>query len=89
METVRQKSSDLLKSHGFSDDTVQAQMTILKELVSSGNKFGSLRANRHCLFFADSIVMRPLANVNVLIFPSPYHFRTISQRGHFSSALRN
>ena len=44
IETVRQKSRDFFKSHGVSDDTVDAQMTILKELVSSGNKFGSLRA---------------------------------------------
>ncbi len=44
IETVREKGSDFLKAHGFSDDTVQTQMTILHQLISSGRKFDNLMA---------------------------------------------
>jgi len=42
IETVREKGSDFLKAHGFSDDTVETQMTILHQLISSGKKFDNL-----------------------------------------------
>ena len=44
IETVKEKGSDFLKAHGFSDDTVQTQMTILHQLISSGRKFDNLMA---------------------------------------------
>jgi hypothetical protein len=42
IETVREKGSDFLKAHGFSEDTIQTQMTILHQLISSGRKFDNL-----------------------------------------------
>jgi hypothetical protein len=45
METAREKGSDFLKSHGFSDVTVQTQMTILDQLISSGRKFDNMMAS--------------------------------------------
>jgi len=44
IEKAREKGSEFLKSHGLSDDTVRAQMTILNELISNGKKFSDLRA---------------------------------------------
>lgn len=44
IETVREKGSDFLIAHGFSDDTVKTQMTILHQLISSGRKFDNLMA---------------------------------------------
>ena len=46
-EMVREKGSDFLKAHGFSDDMVQTQMTILHQLISSGRKFGNLMASEN------------------------------------------
>lgn len=47
IETVREKGSDFLKAHGFSDDTIQTQMTILHQLISSGRKFDNLTASEN------------------------------------------
>ena len=47
IETVREKGRDFLKAHGFSDDTVQTQMTILHQLISSGRKFDNLVAPKN------------------------------------------
>ncbi len=46
METVREKGGNFLKAHGFSDDTVQTQMTILQQLINSGRKFDHLVASK-------------------------------------------
>ena len=47
IKTVREKGSDFLKAHGFSDHTVQAQMTILHQLISSGRKFDNLMTSEN------------------------------------------
>ena len=47
IETVREKGRNFLKAHGFSDDTVQTQMTILQQLINSGRKFGNLKASKN------------------------------------------
>ena len=47
IETVREKGSDFLIAHGFSDDTVQTQMTILHQLISSGKKFDNLMTSEN------------------------------------------
>ncbi|MGB5747479.1 MAG: hypothetical protein WBM69_10880 [Desulfobacterales bacterium] len=47
IETVREKGSDFLKAHGFSDDTVQTQMTIIHQLICSGRKFGNVMASKN------------------------------------------
>ena len=39
LEKAGKKSSSFLKSHGFSNETVQAQIKILKELINNGKKF--------------------------------------------------
>lgn len=46
IETVREKGRDFLKAHGFSEDTVQSQMTILHQLISSVRKFDNLVASK-------------------------------------------
>ena len=46
IETVREKGRKFLKSHGFSDNTVQTQMTILQQLINSGRKFDNLVASK-------------------------------------------
>jgi hypothetical protein len=38
-----QKISKFLKYHGYSNDTIQAQIMILRELIISGKKFDDLR----------------------------------------------
>ena len=43
IKKLEQKSSNFLKYHGYSDDTVQAQIMILRELLISGKKFEDLR----------------------------------------------
>jgi hypothetical protein len=47
IEAVREKGSAFLKAHGFSDDTIQTQMTILHQLISSGRKFDNLVASEN------------------------------------------
>ena len=47
IETVREKGRNFLKAHGFSDDTVQTQMTILQQLINSGRKFDNLVASKN------------------------------------------
>jgi hypothetical protein len=39
IDKAGKKSSDFLKSHGFSNETVQAQIMILRELINNGKKF--------------------------------------------------
>ena len=39
IDKAGEKSSTFLKSHGFSNKTVQAQIIILKELINNGKKF--------------------------------------------------
>lgn len=46
IETVREEGSNFLKSHGFSEDTVETQMTILHQLIRSGRKFDNLVASQ-------------------------------------------
>ena len=43
IEKAREKGSEFLKSHGLTDATVRAQMTIFNELISNGTKFGNLK----------------------------------------------
>lgn len=47
IETVREEGSNFLKSHGFSEDTVETQMTILHQLISSGRKFDNSVASKN------------------------------------------
>jgi len=47
VEKLREKSSDFLKSHGLSDNTIHAEMAILKELISSGKKIGNLKTSEN------------------------------------------
>ena len=47
IEAIREKGRSFLKAHGFSDDTVQTQMTILQQLISSGSKFDNLVASEN------------------------------------------
>jgi hypothetical protein len=47
IEMVREKGSDFLKAHGFSDNTVQTQMTILHQLIRSGRKFDNLMTSEN------------------------------------------
>ena len=42
IQKLEKKSSNFLKHHGYSDDAIQAQIMILKELIISGKKFDSL-----------------------------------------------
>ena len=46
IEKLERKSSNFLKYHGYSDDTIQAQIMILKELIISGKKFDGLRPSK-------------------------------------------
>ena len=39
IEKAGQKSSNFLKSHGFSDEAVDTQIMILRELINSGIKY--------------------------------------------------
>lgn len=39
IDEAGEKGSNFLKSHGFSNETVQAQIMILKELIINGKKF--------------------------------------------------
>ena len=39
IDKAGEKSSTFLKSHGFSNKTVQAQIMILRELINNGKKF--------------------------------------------------
>jgi hypothetical protein len=43
IKKLEQKSSNFLKYHGHSDDTIQAQIMILRELIITGKKFNDLR----------------------------------------------
>jgi hypothetical protein len=43
IKKLEQKSSYFLKYEGFSDDTIQTQIMILRELIISGKKFDDLR----------------------------------------------
>ena len=40
IERAGQKSSNFLKSHGFSEKAVDIQIMILRELINSGIKYG-------------------------------------------------
>ena len=42
IEKLERKSSNFLKYHGYSGDTIQAQIMILKELIISGQKVDDL-----------------------------------------------
>lgn len=37
---VAEKSSRFLKSHGFSNETIQSQLTLIKELIKNGLSYG-------------------------------------------------
>ena len=39
IDKAGKKGSNFLKSHGFSNETVQAQIMILRELINNGKKF--------------------------------------------------
>ena len=39
IDQVGKKGRSFLKSHGFTNDTVQAQIMILKELINNGKQF--------------------------------------------------
>lgn len=41
IEKARNKSSDFLKAHGFSDDTVYALTMVIRELIENGIKYGN------------------------------------------------
>ena len=43
IKKLERKSSNFLKYHGYSNDTIQAQIMILRELIISGKKFDNLR----------------------------------------------
>lgn len=43
LKKLEQKISIFLKYHEYSDDTIKAQIMILRELIKSGNKFDDLR----------------------------------------------
>jgi hypothetical protein len=45
LEKLEQKSSKFLKNHGYPNNTVQTQTTILRELISSGRKIGNQKAS--------------------------------------------
>jgi hypothetical protein len=41
MEQIRQRTRSFMKSHGISDDAVQAQFRIIRELIKTGTKYGN------------------------------------------------
>ena len=41
MGKIRQRTGSFMKWHGISDDTVQAQFRIIKELIKTGIKYGN------------------------------------------------
>jgi len=45
IEKLAQKSGEFLKTQGCSDDTIQAQIMILRELIMSGKNFGDGRSS--------------------------------------------
>jgi hypothetical protein len=45
IKKLEQKSSYFLKYQGYSDDTIQTQIMILRELITSSKKFIDLRAS--------------------------------------------
>lgn len=46
IEKARDKSTDFLKAHGFSDDTVYALTMVIRELIENGHKIRQLYATR-------------------------------------------
>jgi len=47
IEKVGEKGKNFLKSHGFSDDSVQMQIMVIRELIKSGNAFDNQRPSRN------------------------------------------
>lgn len=47
IERAGQKSSNFLKSHGFSDEAVNTQIMILRELINSGIKYGKFTSSKN------------------------------------------
>lgn len=47
IEKAGQKSSSFLKSHGFSDEAVDTQIMILRELINSGIKYGKFTSSKN------------------------------------------
>jgi hypothetical protein len=47
IEIAGQKSSNFLKSHGFSDDVVDTQIMILRELINNGIKYGKFTSSKN------------------------------------------
>ncbi|MGB9437033.1 MAG: hypothetical protein WCB15_03755 [Desulfobacterales bacterium] len=50
IKELEQKSSYFLKYQGYSDDTIQTQILILRELINSGKQFKDLRPSEFEMF---------------------------------------
>ena len=47
IDKAGKKSSDFLKSHGFSDDAIHTQIMILRELIHNGIRYGNLNKSEN------------------------------------------
>jgi len=47
IQMAGQKSSNFLKSHGLSDETIHTQIMILKELIKNGIKYGKFTPSKN------------------------------------------
>ena len=56
IELAGQKSCDFLKSHGLSDDAVQIQIMLLKELIKNGMKYGKFTPSENELSISIQVV---------------------------------
>ena len=84
IETVREKGSDFLKAHGFSDDTVQAQMTILHQLISSGKKFDNLMASENEM----TVLLLIEKNAIIVEVSKPVNESSYSQLNELDKAIQ-
>ena len=85
VETVREKSSAFLKSNGFSDDTVQTQMTILHQLISSGRKFGNLMASENEM----TVLLLIEKNAIIVEVSKPVHESSHSQLDKLDKTIQS
>ncbi len=70
IEMAGQKSGNFLKSHGLSDDAIQIQIRILKELIKNGIKYGKFTLSENELSISiqvsdNSIVIQVMNPVDI------------------------
>ncbi len=66
MDLAGQQSGNFLKIHGLSDETIQIQVKIIKELIKNGMKYGKFTATENkltiCIMVADDCVTVEVKN---------------------------